>query len=150
MIYDIFDWYTTKIFLCYTWFFHCLSEYDDGVMLCDGLVHETTRFTSHLPVLPVSRLWNASFSKSHLFPYHFPKHFAVKFHQAKDTFYFSRMFSIFRNASKLDTPYGRCFSVVSAPDMERKTSLCTRSIYFLISSIYTDFWQPLRQREITH
>lgn len=25
MIYDIFDWYTTKISLCYTWFFHCLS-----------------------------------------------------------------------------------------------------------------------------
>lgn len=79
----------------------------------------------------ISRLWNAIFSESLVtrffnFPLIIsPKHFAVKFLQAKDTFYFVKnvfcspvMFSHLDPQTHISRQH---FSVVSAPEREAKT-----------------------------
>lgn len=105
---------------------------DDGVMLCDGLVHETTRFTSQLPQYISKNFPALECNLQRVFSHTFfnfpliisPKHFAVRFLQAKDTFYFVKnvffspvMYSHLDPQTHISRQH---FSVVSAPEREAK------------------------------
>lgn len=146
MIYDIFDWYTTKISLCYTWFFHCLSGWRWSDVMwwpCsrDNEIHVSTAavYLKNFPALEcnLQRVFSHTFFNFPLIIS--PKHFAVRFLQAKDTFYFVKnvffspvMYSHLDPQTHISRQH---FSVVSAPEREAKKHppffFLTRSINFL-------------------